>query len=718
MQSLQLLIRDLCGLLVIQSTLLAATLLLTDADQGDLRVQIAWLVFLIPGWLLSAAWTGNRASLTTRYLHAVISSIAAHGCLIFLGYAIGAGFDLYFVAFAALVLVTGWMRARQLAGGRATPQRLAINARELCIWIAVMFLVVSIYRMPRSNDIAQFSLQQQDMAAARSLQTSSIGMSAMGIDEAMPRWRAHHWHLWGSLMADATGLPVIGVLYRWAPIPLALSVIVSLIQIVRRLLGRPAPLWAVALAVFGPVVLWYRAYNAFNYSFRLTNNFCLDKDLALFLLVPAVVYLATGFLRGSRRHVWPLLFLIPALVKFHPMTVVYLVALLPFVVIGYGQLRWRGERQIAIPDRTTVLVGLAALVLFVAVVAIGDAQTSHEHINRIIRMDFADSQLGRPLHYWVGHYAAVEDHGLALDSTAWTHGQLHLRATLFLTCGLLASAQLGCLIWGFYLLMNLSSRDLRRWCAATLSFALLWLAWLLSPLFLSQFPHYLAGYERIHWFAYLPALVAVARAVTIVGGAALSVAGSAIRALSPSRCEWIATVAVSLLLLYSSVSFLLMNSTVLQRVRVLSSLLDFELAAQSDRVDGYHAERFGKALHSTRPAYLKPDDRVLFLDASGNDQYWLIKQSNFWSEPYAEAFVLERRGDGFLRDRKYFYALLDRVSIEGVEPWLDEQNVDLIVDRRDGADEFIDSLGLRNVKRLEPGVWRRTDRSSPIAPRS
>lgn len=707
MRSLRLILQDLSGLLAIQFLLLALTFILTAGDRGDVRTQLAWLVFLIPGWYLAAAWTGSRACLATRYAHAVISSMAAHGCLVCLGYWTASGFGIYFLAFAIVTAVAAWSRARRLTTGAATPQRLASDRREMLVWVAIMILVVAIYRMPRSNDVAQFLLQQQDMTAERSLQPSTIGMTALQVDRTMPRWRAHYWHLWACLIADATSLPVSGVLHRWAPIPLALAVIVTLIQIVRRISGRPTPLWAVALAVFGPVVLWYRAYNAFNYSFRLTNNFCLDKDLSLFLIAPAAVYLATRVIGGSRRCLWPLLLLIPAILKFHPMTAVYLVALLPFLVIGYGRFDRRAMRRIAVPDRNTILICLAALTLFAAVIGIGDAQSSHEQINRIIRIDFADAQQGRPLHYWVGQYAAIENSGLQLDTTAWTHGRIHLRASLLLGCGLLAAAHLACLIWLASFAADGKSCDLRRWIAVAVTLALLWLAWLLSPLFLSHFPHYLAGYERMHWFAYLPALVAVTRAATIAGGMVSWFYGRLGGSRDASWTLWVGPTAISLLLVTSSLAFLSLRPTIFQRVRVLNSLLDFELAAQSARIQSYRADLASQTLQSVKPPYLRADDRVLFLDASGNDQYWLIKQGIFWSEPYAEAYALERRGDDFLNDRRYFYALLDRIPVDGVEDWLERKGVTLIVDRREGAEEYLKSLIPRlKIESVQPGVWR------------
>jgi hypothetical protein len=169
---------------------------------------------------------------------------------------------------------------------------------------------------------------------------------------------------------------------------------------------------------------------------------------------------------------------------------------------------------------------------------------------------------------------------------------------------------------------------------------------------------------------------------------------------------------VVLMLVYSAFSFVRLRPTVLTKVRVLSSLLDFELDAQTARIEAYRSDAVDQTVVSTKPPYLGENDRVLFLDNSGNDQFWLIKQGVFWSEPYAEAYAWQWRGKDFLEDRRYFYALLDRIKIQNVEDWLDKKGVTLIVDRRDGADEYLGSINQHDQLRIEvqqPGVWRRRE---------
>ena len=108
-------LRDLQGLLAIQLLLLLATVLLTPADAADVRVHLAWLLFLVPGWWLSACWTGRRASVAQQYAHAVITSVAVHGCLAGLVAWTGWGFSVYFLCFGLVFASAGAWRFRQLS---------------------------------------------------------------------------------------------------------------------------------------------------------------------------------------------------------------------------------------------------------------------------------------------------------------------------------------------------------------------------------------------------------------------------------------------------------------------------------------------------------------------------------------------------------------------------------------------------------------------------
>ena len=712
---------DLSGLVGIHFCLLALTMIVAAGDVGDVRFQIAYAIFVLPGWLLTPRWTGHRGSLVKQYCHALITSFLIHAWLVTIAILLGLGFRGYFLGFAIVLVAAMIDRMHRLRRCDAV-RRIRVAHNEWILWLAVAVFVVVVYRLPRSNDITQFILQQQDAVVTQQLAPSAIGMSGMGIDQPMPRWNANHWHLWPALMSVASNLSVRDVLFRFAPIPLALATVVCLFHTLRSLCGRRMPLWAIVLAVFGPVVLWYRAYNAFTYSFRITNSFCLDKDFCLFFLIPAILYLVCGWLRGARHYLPLLVVSIPAIIRFHPMTAVYLVLLTPFVLVGFqkpGKSPAQGREffhsiQDRLADRRAQVVVVSVLLLLTAVVWIGDAQSFHQQIQEVIRIDFDQSLSGRPLHYWIGHYASIRELGLPLDTSAWTGDHFHLRFAIIFDSGLFLVAHLSWLVWGVAVWRSRRSIDRMRWIAVGISLATLWLIIAVSPIVLGRYPYLLAGLERLHWFAFVPALMAVCcgfKAVANGIGMMMS------KILGDGKLDGrssVATMVINFLvaggLFYSAFCLATLRPTGLAAVRGLNSRLDFELSDYQDRLDEYATHSHQVDLQASKPEFLGEQDRVLYLGRTGEDKYWLTKQSVFWSEPYAEAFALHRFGDSFRRDRDFFYALVDHiVDRPSVKRWLDEKGITLIVDRSEGGDQFLDELNQQhrlNLQRIRSGVWR------------
>lgn len=664
-----------------------------SGDVGDLRFQAAFLLFVFPGWLIAPRWTGTHSGLVKQYSHALITSFLIHGWIVAIGSLLGLDFRDYFIGFGIVFAASIADRLVHLKRSRAS-RTIAIPPGEILLWIAILLFVVVVFSQPRSNDITQFFLQQQDAVITLQLSPSAIGVAGMGLDQAMPRWKANYWHLWPALMAVATGLPIRDVLFRIAPIPLALAALVCLIHTVRSLSGFRTPMWAVVLAVLGPVVLWYRAYNAFTYSFRLTNSFALDKDFCLFFVIPAVVYLAAGWLRGA-KHFLPIMALsIPAILRFHPMTAVYLVLLTPFVLIGF---------QRSVVRVRSISLATSSLLMLAAVIAIGDAQSFHHEIQTIIRTDFLDSQNGRPLHYWIGQYASIRQFDGILDTSTWNGDQFRLKYAIIYDSGLFLVAHLALLAWSVRLLTRHDTGQAKRWFAVGIALATLWFVILVSPIILGRYPHIIAGYERLHWFAFVPALVGVSSGFR---AAWVSIP-------TKHHFQWIAVGLVAAVLVYSAACLALLRPTGLANVRGLNSRLDFELEDYKARIaDDGQPSREDPIAH--KPTFLKGDDRVLSLGGSNGDRYWLMKQSVFWREPYAEAFALHEFGDDFLADRRQVYALVDRMPQTIFDPqWLHRKQITLLVDRRAGGDEFLNQLNKDyqlGMKRIEPGVWRRSPR--------
>lgn len=723
MKSTLSLIRDLLPLLAVHAVLLAATLLasitqifpvkseLFDSIVGDAMLQVAWLVFLIPGWLLAPLWTPRRASLLRRYFGATVSSIAMHGVLASLGWVLGQSLESYFVALALVTVAAAWMRMQRLSleGSPASPAATLparkTPAMELVLIGSLICFCIAVFRTPRSNDIRQFVLQQQDMVAERTFEVSPIGMAALGVNEPMPRWKAHLWHLLPSVLSVATDVPVDQVLLRYGTIPLAMTTLLCLWFVVSELSGVRRHRWLVLVAILGPVLLWYRSYNAFNYSFRLTNNFWLDKDFCLFFLIPTVVFLACGWLRGNKRFGVVLLTLLPAILKFHPMNAVYLILLLP--VMGIWCMPWKATgtaaTQTATPWKRFIVLSAAAIALFFVVIWIGDAQSYHREIREIVTLDFEDHQSGRPLHYWTGLYGAIPNAGLELDTTRWSGEVFHLKPSIILGCGLLLAAH-GCVALVAILLILQRCCDRRARClwGLVLTVGILWGLIVGSRFLLTAMPHLSGGVERLHWFAYLPCLVGVSSTLA-------SLIAVLFHPKNHRSIAWLGSLLSGTGIMISATLFATQHATPWNRIRGVNSLLDFDLPYNRERQEYLQTKRLHIGLTETKPSYLGDEDVVLFLETKGKDAYWWIKQGVFWSDSYAEAFALHERDESFLNDRRFFYAMVDRLPVEDLHPWIAEKGITLIVDRRDGADEYLrklDADGSLPAKQVESGVWR------------
>lgn len=686
------LLRDLAPLFATQLALLMITLLLGPGNTADAGVQLTWTGFLLLGWLVAPLWAGFQPSALRRYLTAMISAVAIHSVLAATGSALGFTMDIYLVIWLLAILAAAVARASQL--GRGSESRFRLPAVQSWLILTLAVFVVCVYRHPRSNDIYQFMLQQQDMLSKLSFDVSSIGMSAMEVDQPMPRWRAHYWHLLPCLIAYTSGIAVDQVLLRYATIPVAFSILCCLTEIIRSLAGKRLPHAYVLIAIFAPVLLFYRNFNAFNYAFRITNNFLLDKDCALFFLVPATLWLTKGWIEGKARYLVPLVALTPALLRFHPLTAVYLVlAAAPLAALLLTQ-----QKQSFVPGgmrRRMISAGLGYIVLFVTVFALGDAQSNHEQIREIIAIDYQQSQQGRPLHYWVGFYNMVPDTNLPIDTTDWTSGRFHLKHNVITGCGLLVLLHVG--LAG--LIANLMIRGrrgftLRVTAAGGVTALMLWSLWLVSPVFLTRYPHFAGGFERLHWFAYPLAILVVATAIT---------------AWTPKQFRIPLSIASLIFIAGSALLYRFHVPSPLMSVRGLNSLLDFESDANLIRRTDWKSISPARSLEDLHPEFLRENDRVLLLAPHSTEAYWMTRQGVFWPDPYVEAFAWFHRGDEFLVDRARFYNLQDRKPVEQLSEWIDRKGITLIVDDRAGADEFIEQLSQKNdlpMKKIEQGVWR------------
>ncbi|MEO1526901.1 MAG: hypothetical protein AAFX06_15800, partial [Planctomycetota bacterium] len=346
---------------------------------------------------------------------------------------------------------------------------------------------------------------------------------------------------------------------------------------------------------------------------------------------------------------------------------------------------------------------------FLGVFVIGDAQGNHEQIQEIIRLDHAYLNDGRSLHYWIGFYNTIENNDFPIDTTAWTNGRLHLRAGLLVGCGMLLVMQLGAIVLCVRgcLFRRKDVAANRVAAAAVVASSMLWGIWLFSSAFLTSRPHYTAAYERLHWFVYWIAVVVVAMLLSVI---------------VPRRSRRLIGAMIVVVVCVSSVLFRLGVETPLTQLRGFNSMLDQKQVGERERRAKWDAVSPSRTLEDLKPSFLRPDDRVLFVSRGATGDYWYVKQGVFWCDPYVEAFALAENGDAFLRDRSVFYALMDRQPVPGIEQWLWEKGVRVIVDREVGAARYYESLfGIElpsdtaktsepsmrvQASSIEPGIWR------------
>ncbi|MGI6417535.1 MAG: hypothetical protein ACOX1P_17905 [Thermoguttaceae bacterium] len=699
---------------------------------GYFAINAVVSLLLLPGWLLARRWPSSRPGCVCRFYHASLISFVLYGAAAFVCTWLHASFQTFYWLYAGSILATAAASLPVYRSGSVRdsfPRGQPARAAAIAILLA---FVCCAYRYPLSNDISQFTLQQQDLAYNRTFTPSPIGMTAFGITEPMPRWRAYLFHVLFSLMADLTKLPVEAVVLQWATIPMAIMALAATFFFVRAVVGQQAPSWAILAAILGPATLVWRNFNAYDYSFRLTNNFCLDKDFALFFLLPSMLYLSarilrrpsgTSFRQGPGRGTAPLpapgpargrfidgvllvAFAIPGL-WFHPMTPVYYAMSLPALVAGF----WPTASR-----RKVLFLGGCAAALLALALAKGDAQLYHQHIDHIARLDRQGFLKGRPLHYWPGHYGAIP--GVDTDTLTWRGGRLALRSGLFTGNSLILYSAVLTAAWSGMLLVRRRTNhppppeEWRSYRAQLAYLAILAGIAVCSPIILGKAPHLYRGYERLHWF-YLGMFSLVYSGIILQNGATalaerLSRVVRSAAWLTSAAC-WALAAAFWLHLVDQTAAIHQNRAAISSRIPHVHSIFDYLARYESSSLA---AAARGRCLDAgsvpPRPAYLREEDRVLpITDLHGKSWYWLQRQGIWWRELYGEAFAYAVQGPAFLEEYEAFYDGVDQRLSPRFLRWVGNHEVNLIV--FEGGEEFVGQLGRSlgaQVEELEPSVWR------------
>lgn len=713
-------------------------------------------LLLLPGWILARHWPSSRLGCVARLYHAALISFALYAVTALACAGVRASFQAFYVTYLALILATA--AASLPAYSRRRPRDFLPRWRPACA-IAVIIVAafaVCAYRYPLSSDIAQFTLQQQDMAQSRTFTPSAIGMTALGIFEPMPRWRAYLFHILFSLIADLTNLPVEAVVFQWATIPMAIFALAAMFFFVRAVVGRQPPSWTILAAMLIPATLLWRDFNAYDYSMRLTNNFCLDKDFAGFFLLPSMLYLSVRILRRpnrssawQRRNLsrffvpdtargclldWALLLAlaIPAW-WFHPLTSVYYAISLPALLAGF----WP-----AVTRKKVLLLGAYAAVLFIVTLGKGDAQSYLQSVDEIVRLDRQRFLEGRPMHYWPGQYAAIP--GVDTDTVIWRDGRMALQRRLYTGNSMLLYSAIFTGVWAIALAVRRGRSAFpshtghvpRRKTSAVLGgldigsqltprsqewrsfrtqlgyLAVLAGIFFFSPIVLGWAPHLYRGYERLHWF-YL-GMFSIVYCLSLLQNGMVAVAGRLSRPGRPAAwlgvaARWALPAAFWLHLADQTAAIYQGRAALTSRIPHVDSIFDY--LAQHDA--GALAAAARRRCADTgsvpaRPAWLRDTDRVLPLTLfPGRAWYWLQRQSVWWHEICGEGFAYARRGPAFLDQYEAFYDGVDRQLSDRFLRWVAQKRVNVIVfvDGEDFVRELANARDAR-VTELEPSVWR------------
>jgi hypothetical protein len=307
-------------------------------------------------------------------------------------------------------------------------------------------------------------------------------------------------------------------------------------------------------------------------------------------------------------------------------------------------------------------------------------------------------------------------------TTEWRHGRLQLQPRLLLGCSAILMMHFAAAGWGLLLLVmprQATGGDaIRRWVAVAIALLILWAINRGSVVFLSRAPHLYRGYERLHWFGYVPALVAAASFFLAVRETSRRILR---RWMSSRRARFVVDLAAMTLLtmhLGEQAWHLARGQPTLMRsFPPLHSLFDFERyderePVRAERVEAMFAPSDGPV--PRWPTYLRPDDRVLLLTRywppdSDSPLYWELRQAVWWPELYGEAYALFVWGENWLTDWRHYYDAMDRRLSPELDSWIVSRQITVIVDDRSGAAEFVDQLASRinrQATRVAPFAWR------------
>jgi hypothetical protein len=432
-------------------TLAAVALLFLVTSEAPARVTLGFplllIVFLVPGVFIAAMVT-RTLDLTFLGI-SVLGSYALYGTIALVARGLGLGYDFFYTAFFLATATMVFLYGRSAAART----RLRLHRASLGV-IAIAVLVTTAYfQLPPLNDQGLFDGNIFASRLRRDFAPSNTDVVPFGLSAPQPRMLANLYHTFYALASELLDIGPRTLTMHVANPFLGIFVVVLMTALIWELCGRQIdPIFALA-SVISAFVLWFEPGNPYWYYFRLLNGPTVDKDFALFVLLPALTICAYRYLREAPQQAsrWLLLLGFGAIAAAfsHPVTPTYLV--LNSCVLGVALFRWRLVRRLM--SLGGVVLGSCLLVL----VTIRPADT-HYHIEELAQYDLANSER---LHFWGGHYVTADNPDSSIRFYTGTQIPLVRPVHIFRSPWVRQSAVFT-LLWAGLLLVSRLLRGFRR----------------------------------------------------------------------------------------------------------------------------------------------------------------------------------------------------------------------------------------------------------------
>jgi len=324
----------------------------------------------VPG-LLTARLFDSGINVTVLVI-ALFSSYALYAFAAAIARVFGFGYTFVYLAFAGVsaILIAITIRRHSVSAERGPTSFSSIFVVGLAVILSTTY-----FHLPTLDDQGLLDLNILESRQNRSFAPSAGDVRPFGIEVPQPRMLANLYHAFFGLASEIVDVeprfltfvianPFIGLFLFLAPTSF-------LWEMSRR---RIDPIFCL-VGVVAPVAFVFQAGNVYWYYFRLLNAPTVDKDFALFVLLPIMGLCGWRYLvdrsHTNRRWLTLIACSAPAAILSHPVTPIYL--LLVWGALGLAVIRQDRFR------RLTVLAMLGLFLNILSGIVINSAATHRFH---------------------------------------------------------------------------------------------------------------------------------------------------------------------------------------------------------------------------------------------------------------------------------------------------------------------------------------------------